>query len=667
VSSVAAERVVSVTPWAVATAAAAVVQTAIDAVLLERSKGFFRGGFLSVDYLVGPFQTAAFLALSLLVDAAWIGLVAALVSRSLGWTRLRQPARLTAGVLAGAGALLAYDATSYRILQFLGDAFDLQLMLDLVGGNLAEVFAVSSAQLLGPALVAVAGLVTAAAVVAVVHRTSAPAGDRRADPILLPLLLTGAAAVALGAAATRSDVLANGLLRKPAGLAFAAAVNAATDVDRDGFGIVGRAADPDPFDASVYPYAVDRPGNGVDEDGVAGDLPSGAAPFADAPAPSASWPRRPDVILVVLESFRADLVGATFEGKPVTPVLDALGARGYSSPSAYSHNGYTVQSRFHLFSGTLAGRPGAPTLIDDFKARGYQVAYVSGQDETFGGPLYDIGFSRADVSTDARADRDKRYSTSSTAGSLAVPFTVVEGHVKELLGRVAADRPLFLCVNFHDTHFPYTHPGIETITSPVRLDRAGIVPGARDALWATYANTAANVDRAIGGVIDAVRAARGREPGIVVTSDHGESLFDEGFLGHGYGLNEAQTRVPLVVANLPIALPEPFAQSDLRPALLAALGEPDQARRPSARPRGDAPVFQYLGDLSRPSQLAFLGPHGRFVYDFRSRRAKAPSGDWLPPDQLPKGERDAFLELIRLWERMQLVRHDAWQRANGDG
>src|SRR6185295_20414111 len=105
-------------------------------------------------------------------------------------------------------------------------------------------------------------------------------------------------------------------------------------------------------------------------------------------------------------------------------------------------------------------------------------------------------------SSDARSDRTKRYSTSTTPGSLAVPLTVVEGHVTEVLARAAADRPLFLCVNFHDTHFPYTHPGIETITSAVRINRAGIVPGARDALWATYANTAANVDRAIGHVID---------------------------------------------------------------------------------------------------------------------------------------------------------------------
>ena len=667
--SLAAPRHTSVRGWAFMVTAAAVVVTAVDAVLLERSKGYFRGGFLSIDHLEGPGQTVGFVALSLLVDAGLIAGVLAVVSQALRVTGLTRQARVLAGLLVGAGGLLAYDAVTYQILRFLGDAFDLGLMLDLVDGRVSEILAVLWAQLAGPAVVAIGCLAVAASVVGVTHRLTRHVKTNGREPLALPALLGVAAAAALGSAATRSDVLENGLLRKPAGQAMAALVNAVTDIDRDGFGVVGRASDPDAWDASVYPYAVDVPGNGRDEDGVGGDLPAGTTPYEDGePVDAAApWPRTPDVLLVVLESFRADLLGSTFEGKPVTPALDAIGSRGYSSPAAYSHNGYTVQSRFHLFTGTLAGRPGSPTLIDDFKAHGYQVAYFSGQDESFGGPQYDIGFSRVDAHSDARADRDRRYSTSSTPGSLGVPMAVVEKRVADFVGKAAADRPLLLCVNFYDTHFPYTHDGIETITSSTRLARQSIVPGERNRLWATYVNTASNVDRAIGRVLDGLRTARGREPGVIVTSDHGESLLDEGFLGHGYGLNEAQTRVPLVVANLPMVVPEPFVQSELRPALLAAMREPDGARAPRARPRGESRAFQYPGDLGRPRQLAFLGPGGRFIYDFRSGRAKAPSGDWLPPEKLPKPEREQFLDLIRFWERIHLTRHSAWRRTDGDG
>ena len=55
--SLAAPRHTSVRGWAFMVAAAAVVVTAVDAVLLERSKGYFRGGFLSIDHLEGPGQT----------------------------------------------------------------------------------------------------------------------------------------------------------------------------------------------------------------------------------------------------------------------------------------------------------------------------------------------------------------------------------------------------------------------------------------------------------------------------------------------------------------------------------------------------------------------------------------------------------------------------------
>ena len=338
--------------------------------------------------------------------------------------------------------------------------------------------------------------------------------------------------------------------------------------------------------------------------------------------------------------------------------MDELAARGVSSQQAYSHNGYTAQSRFHMLSGSLAGIRDHKTLVDDFKANGYVTAYISGQDESFGGPRYDIGFSRADVSFDARSDRERRYSTFTTAGSLAVPYSVVEEHVAESLERrLPRDRSLFLYVNFHDTHFPYSHEGVESLTSTTRLPRHLIVPEERDALWATYVNTAANVDRAIGHVIDQVRRARGTEPAVIVTSDHGESLFDDGFLGHGHMLNEVQTRVPLIVTNLPIVLSEPFGHVDLRDAIGDALRNPEKTVPPVPRLLpANREVFQYLGNVNRPRQIGFRDSTGRTLYDFRSQRLQIHGGPWLRSDELSGPARDGFLRLLHYWERMMLAR-----------
>lgn len=636
--------------------------TAIDGVLLERSKGFFRGGFLSTDHLEGLPQTAVFLAVSILTDAALIGAVIALVAWVLSWTRLRPWARSAAGAVVAVGSLVAHDVVSYEITRYLGDAFDLGLMFDLVGRNPREILAVTSGHLFLPAITLFVACGAVAGLIWVVHRWSPADRDLSGrEPIVIPALVALGGVLVFGVAAAASDVLENGLLRKPAGQALAFVVNRASDVDFDGYGIVGRLADPAPFNAAVFPYALDVPGDGIDEDGVGGDLPARLPPFEDAPVARRPFTRKPDVVLFVLESFRADVVGASYDGKPITPVLNDLAARGLSHHAAYSHNGYTVQSRFHLFTGALAAPPGAPTLIDDFKANGYRVAYLSGQDESFGGEKYDIGFSRADVARDAREDPSLRYTTGSTPGSMAVPLTVVERRVRELLASTPPDSPLLLCVNFHDTHFPYWYDGLQTLTSATHLSRGRIEPGERPRLWAMYTNTAANVDHAIGTVIDDVRETRKKEPGIVVIADHGESLFDQGFLGHGYGLNDVQTRVPFVVANLPMALPDPFVQADLRGALLAAMtSEPGGADAPSTVPRAAGlPVFQYLGTLTRPSQVAFLESGGRFIYDFRSGRVQT-RDKWFPPDELPKSEHDRFLDLIRYWERIQLVRAHSW-------
>jgi hypothetical protein len=643
--------------WLTVALAGALFMSIFDGILLQRARGFFTGGFLSIDHVRGPGETAVFLGLSLVADLAVIGLAAAVVMWLLCRVHVRTTACIVGGFLAGITPLVAVDFISYELAHYLGDAFDLELMFDLTGRNVNEILAVASSHLIAPGVLIAAGGGIAVGSVWVVNRYSTSLRSIRPTLSALgaPVLVALSGLILATAASATSDVMENGLRRKPSGRVLGLVAEAVSDIDRDGFGSGSRLSDPDPFDSSVFPYAPDIPGNGIDEDGVGGDLPGEMESYHEARVSTASWARTPDVVLVVLESFRADIVGSRADGKPVTPVLDALAIEGASSSHAYSHNGYTAQSRYHLFSGSLAGVRDGRTLVDDFKAHGYAVGYFSGQDESFGGPEYGVGFERADVAYDARSDAGQRYSTFTTAGSLAVPYSVVSRRVDDFLAAQNSGSPLFLYVNFHDTHFPYTHEGIETLTSAERLTRSDISPASRDALLAMYRNTAANVDRAIGDVLQAVRHKRGKAPAVIVTSDHGESLFDEGFLGHGYALNEVQTRIPLIAANLPLVIREPFGQRDLRDAIDEAM------RMPASAPRvepSDREVFQYLGTLDRPRQIAFLRMAGRTVYDFRSERVQVNGGSWVHPRNLTDAERPEFLRLIREWERMVLSRRD---------
>jgi arylsulfatase A-like enzyme len=478
---------------------------------------------------------------------------------------------------------------------------------------------------------------------------------------MVPVWLAIAGSVVLTTAVAASDALENGLLRKPSGQVLRFVLSRVTDLDADGYGLIGRLSDPAPFDGSVFPYAIEIPGNGVDENGIGGDLPLARVSFSEASVTAGAWTRTPDIVLIGLESFRADVLKSRLGDRAVTPVMNALAESGVSSDAAYSHNGYTVQSRFHLFAGSLLPRPHAPTLIDDFKRNGYVVGYFSGQDESFGSEVYRIGLDRADAAYDARADVDKRYSTFTTPGSLAIPHQVVHDRVHAFLRDRETDaRPMFLYVSFGDSHFPYGHDGLESLVSDVRLPRGDIVPANHAALWATYLNTVANIDRAVGRVLDSVRRIRGRHPAVIITADHGESLFESGFLGHGYGLDDVQTKVPLIVANLPMRIHEPFGHVDLRGALTEALTTPlGQDARPVADFSASRQVFQYLGEIRRPRQVGFLRDGRRLIYDFRTNRVRLWDDEWVAPATFTGRDLEEFDQLIHHWEAMNLARAEA--------
>ena len=653
--------------WAAVVTVVAAVMTVVDAILLQLKRGYFTGGFQAVDYLRTPLEIAEFLIASWLGDAAVIGVVVAIVLVLARAMKLTRPA---SALLAAIVPLLIFgvaDIAAYQLVAHLGDAFDLSLMFDLTGRSTAEILAVSARQLALPAAI-VLGLV-GALVVAIrsINRRMSAAGAPAATYRTGALLRSAAVLLVLGAVVTTtarvfSAELDNGLKRKPTTRMLGGIVDAVSDVDRDGYGVLQAPADPAPTNARIYPYAVDLPGNGVDENGVGGDLPPAQADYAEPGEGAAVWPMRPDVVLVVLESFRADVIGARHAGKPVTPVLEALAGRGIHVEQAFSHNGYTAQSRHHLMTGSVASLRGGSSLIGDFKAQGYEVGYFSGQDDSFNGPQIPVGAEHADTMFDARQATNERYSTFTTPGSLAVPASSVLTRVRSFLDRRRADRPLFLYVNFHDTHYPYHHAGVPLLFTDAPIPESAIGPSRRAQLQATYFNAVSYVDRAVGDVLTHVKQTTGRTPAVIVVGDHGESLFDDTFLGHGYALNDTQTRIPLIAAGISLQVTTPFGQSDLRDDLLRAMAKPNPEGLPVAHASANKRVFQYLGRLDRPAQIGFVSSTERTTYDFRSRQVCF--GDaCMPESRLDETQRARFLVLVRHWEAMVLARS---QRAPQD-
>jgi arylsulfatase A-like enzyme len=371
----------------------------------------------------------------------------------------------------------------------------------------------------------------------------------------------------------------------------------------------------------------------------------------------ARWKSHPNIILMVLETFRADLVGMDYDGKPVTPVLNKLAEQGVSHQRAYAHIGFTAPSRYHLFTGQLNGRS-SESLIDDFKTNGYEVAYFSAQDVSFGGKAYDVGFDRADIPYDARVDPELRYTTFTSPGSIALPYDVMIDKVTDFLATRSSERPLFLYINLQDTHFPYHHQHIRPLLNSSALPRSEIGPEKADELWSTYLNTASNVDFAVGEILNSAnRYLSDSPPGIIVTADHGESLYDDGFLGHGFVLSDIQTRIPLIIVNLPLIIDHTFGHTQLRSALNNMLRKGvAEHTTPVLNENVNSNVFQYLGNIRRPSQIAFIHNEGRTTYDFRTGRIQAGKGSWKLPGELTVKEYSDYVNLVNSWERMMLSR-----------
>lgn len=559
-----------------------------------------------------------------------------------------------ASLLLGGVAL-----AKYRVLGYLSEATDLQTIRNLAGGSLA----VAVYYVLDETLILLGGLATAAGAwfclyyllnlrrrpgAAVAPR---PGGRRRlwlwaAALALMPVLLfqagrTGDARIAL----ERFDAPWSAL----------ALLDFATDFDRDGYSFFSAQRDADPFDGSRHPYALDVPGNGRDEDGLGGDFRYRGDSSVLATPPLG--PRPKHVVLIVLESVRAEALTRRWAGRPIAPNLAVLAERGSQAPEAWSHVGFTAQSLKTIFTGELEPLPRAPTLFADFRRNGYRIASFSTQWADFGGVAAAVGMrENSDVFVDAQVLRKERFlGAFRRASALVDGRTMLREMDRHFSGPEAWRRPAFLYFNFQSAHFPYDFPGTPRFLPGPPIPRNEISLANRDWLARSYWNAVAYADWLTGQVVSRLKAQGVLDNTVVlVVGDHGEELFENGYIGHGQVLTRRQMQVPLV-SNIPgLRLPRPAGLADVRRILLKAAG----AKLPETPSR---PVFQFTGTLDRPSSIGFAEAGGRLTslrldtedVSFEDLDLTRPYRD-LSPNSALRRRADA---LIDRWAEERWIRH----------
>jgi len=627
----------------------------VELALAERKYALFGGGFGQSRALDAPLEAAAFAAGILLCQTVLFLSLYRLVRR-LHRSNGDSPYFLFNFAFFVGGGAVALLVAKYQALAFFSDAMSFQIVRNLGGGSLVDAlkYSLSEAGLIVMALLGAGVFYLAALLVLRGRWRDVPALPDPYRPSRRQWLLLLAATPLILFAVNRVGDARAAAARFNGVIALATLLHEASDFDRDGWSFFSYPLDRQPFDGSRHPYALDVPGDGIDQDGYGGDF-AFAGEAAAGPPPLISGRKR-HVILIVLESTRADAIGRRVDGRSITPTLDAMAARGSAARAAYSHVGFTTFSLQSLFTGELAPVDDRQSLVRDFLANGYEVGIFSGQAEDFGDTATLTGMRRGSIFVDGTMLREERAFSFAAQGSVNIDGRILLREFDRRLGRREAwARPHFLYFNLQSAHFPYHAPGMDRLLAGEPVARGEISAANRAQVERTYLNAVSYNDRLIDmlrerlellGVLD--------DTLVVVTADHGESLFDDGFLGHGHMLNDQQTRIPFILSDPGVAMPAAIGLADMRAIILRAAG----AGVPP-RPGGD--VFQYLGTLDRPGSIGTVDAAGRrTIFNLYDESVwTSASGRWTRHAALPAGsaEKRAADALIGEWARQRWLRH----------
>lgn len=328
-------------------------------------------------------------------------------------------------------------------------------------------------------------------------------------------------------------------------------------------------------------------------------MPSGPGDASDLPIPAEPEGGRPDVILVVIDTLRADHLGLYGHDRPTSPNLDAFAKDALVFDRGYAQAGWTLASFASLLTGQYPHQhrvardskdparfgcltPDQVTVPEMMAAAGYQTAaFVN---NTFVAPEFGLkqGFSVYDYNG---ATNDKIR-----------PATETVDRMLGWLDGTAADQPVFTLVHMMEPHLDYAPSEGFAGTFTAGLARPAALGPAQGSFFALretkqvpapevvdymerlYDEEILAADAALGALFDGLKS-RGRyqDAVVVVTADHGEEFWDHGKFEHGHALWSELTRVPFVVKAPGVApgrVPTVVEHVDLARGLLMRAGAP---------------------------------------------------------------------------------------------
>jgi len=332
-------------------------------------------------------------------------------------------------------------------------------------------------------------------------------------------------------------------------------------------------------------------------DGEASLLPFWSEPVVDARDPD----ERPSVVVVLLDTLRADRLGCYGYPRRTSPALDALAAKGVRYADVTSAAPWTLPAHASLFCSLYATQHGVwyrerlserlTTVAEVLRGEGYHTFAVT--EGLFLHPRFGLGhgFDRYGV-----GPRDVAKTVDATIET-----------IRELRGR------FFAFVQTYQVHAPLAPPAAQraALVRPydgelprvVNMNKWGVLDDSDrryigDLYDAELAWADENVARLLAFLEETDRLD---DTLIVVTSDHGEELNDHGGYGHGHSLYQEQLRIPLILYQKGVfegglVVEEPVLAVDIAPTLARTAGAPIPEEwvgvpLDAVGPRGRRPLF----------------------------------------------------------------------------
>ena len=309
------------------------------------------------------------------------------------------------------------------------------------------------------------------------------------------------------------------------------------------------------------------------------EAPAEPAPHAE-PAGTRASDAPPNLLLITLDTTRADALGAYGQKRGTTPNIDRAAARGVLFEDVTTSNPETLPAHSTIFTGKLPYAHGVRsnsgyvlsernvTLAEVLRDRGYRTgaevaAPVLRRDtQVTQGFEHYRGAESEDVTLKVIHYHDERGEAQESTRPMRVGADIARRGIEFL--QADDGRPFFLWLHFFDAHDPYSAPAAFNEKIPD----------------SPYHAEVANEDFQVGLVLlELKRLGLADDTLVVITADHGEGLFEHGEPSHSFFVYDSVFRVPLVLEGLP-GLPEhtriaaPVRTVDIAPTLLDLLGLP---------------------------------------------------------------------------------------------